>query len=92
MYVRFFIAVAFVVLISMWGIEIDKYNRALQSDMIASRANQEELTHLIAETRQETLSLGVSKQNLHALEEGQIALPSPENPSQLVQNKERSLN
>ena len=76
----------------MSGLNIDQQNRVLQNDMIASRVEQEELTHQIAETRQETLALGVSKQKLNALEEGQIALPSPDNPSQIVQNKDRSLN
>ncbi|MDB4637536.1 hypothetical protein OAK91_00145 [Planctomycetaceae bacterium] len=92
MYFRFLIAVAFVVLISMSGLSIDKHNRILQTDMTSTRADQEELTHQIAETRQETLLLGVSKQKLNALEEGHIALPSPDNPSQIVQNKDRSLN
>ena len=91
MYFRFLVSVVLVILVSLAGIEIEHDNRSLQQEMLSLRAEQEELTHQIVSQREEALLLGVTEQKLQALEEGRIALPSPQNPSQLVQSQDRSL-
>ncbi|MBD3671937.1 MAG: hypothetical protein HUJ26_00295 [Planctomycetaceae bacterium] len=91
MYFRFLVSVVLVVLVSLVGIEIEQDNRSLQQEMLSLRAEQEKLTHQIVSQREEALLLGVTEQKLQALEEGRIALPSPQNPSQLVQSQDRSL-
>lgn len=91
MYFRFVISVICVILVSTAGIEIEKGNRSLQDEIFSLRTEQEELTHQIASHRQEALLLGVTEHKLRALEDGRITLPSPENPSQLVQSEDRKL-
>jgi len=91
MYFRFSVAIAFVVLISMFGMNIEKQNRGLRDEMISLRNEQQQLAYQISEERQAATQLGISERKLNALEEGTIALPSPKNPSRLVQGQDSSV-
>lgn len=91
MYFRFVVSVVVLILVATTGIKIQKGNHSLQKEILSLRAKQENLTHQIVLQRQETLLLGVSEKKLQDLEDGHLALPSPQNPSQVVQSQDRSL-
>lgn len=91
MYFRFGVALAIVIAVSICGVMIENENQRLKQQITQQQFRQDLLVQQVAAARLESQQLGAPPRLIQAVEEGRIALPAPESPSQLVRTPEHEL-
>lgn len=91
MYLRFGLALAIVIAISVAGAVVENENRRLERQIARQQLRRDLLVEKIASARTESRQLGAPPRLVRAVEEGRIALPIPQSVSQLVRTEEHDV-